>query len=94
MTAWLGRHARSLILAFVLLMAAGVGAAVTLPVSLFPRIDFPRIVVSIDAGDRAADQMAAQVTRPLEQALRGVPGVGTIRSTTSRGSAELLKMFQ
>ena len=93
MTDWLGRHARSLILAFVLLIAAGIGGAVTLPVSLFPRIDFPRIVVSIDAGDRAADQMAAQVTRPLEQALRGVPGVGTIRSTTSRGSAEISLNF-
>ena len=93
MTGWLDRHARSLVLAFVLLILAGLGSAATLPVSLFPRIDFPRIVVSIDAGDRAADQMAAQVTRPLEQALRGVPGVGTIRSTTSRGSAEISLNF-
>ena len=93
MTLWLSRHARSLVLAFVLLVSAGIGAALTLPVGLFPRIDFPRIVVSIDAGDRAADQMATLVTRPMEQALRGVPGVGIIRSTTSRGSAEISLNF-
>ena len=93
MTLWMSRHARSLILAFVLLVAAGLGAAATLPVGLFPRIDFPRIVVSIDAGDRTADQMATEVTRPMEQALRSVPGVGVIRSITSRGSAEISLNF-
>ena len=93
MIRWLETHARSLILAFALLTAAGLGAALKLPVSLFPRIDFPRVVISVDAGDRAADQMAVQVTRPLEQALRGVPGVEDIRSTTSRGGADISLSF-
>ena len=93
MTRWLSQHTRSLVLAFLLLTAAGLGAALHLPVSLFPRIDFPRVVVSVDAGDKAADQTVAQVTRPLEQALRGVPGVQQIRSTTSRGSADISLNF-
>jgi len=93
MNRWLSQHTRSLILAFLLLTAAGLGAALHLPVSLFPRIDFPRVVVSVDAGDKAADQTVAQVTRPLEQALRGVPGVQQIRSTTSRGSADISLNF-
>ncbi|MDR3510455.1 MAG: efflux RND transporter permease subunit [Caulobacteraceae bacterium] len=93
MRAWLSGHVRSVILAFVVLTLAGLGAAVKLPVSLFPHIDFPRVVVSVDAGDRAADQMAIQVTRPLEEALRGVPAVSHIRSTTSRGSAEIALTF-
>lgn len=93
MKAWLAGHVRSVILAFVVLTLAGLAAAVKLPVSLFPHIDFPRVVVSIDAGDRDADQMAVEVTRPLEEALRGVPGVAHIRSTTSRGSAEIALTF-
>lgn len=93
MTRWLSAHVRSVLFAFVLLSVAGLGAAPRLPVSLFPHIDFPRVVVSIDAGDRAADQTAAQVTRPLEAALRGVPGVARIRSTTSRGGAEISLNF-
>ncbi len=93
MTRWLSGHVRSVVLAFVLLTLAGLGAALKLPVSLFPRIDFPRVVVSVDAGDRAADQTEIQVTRPLEEALRGVPGVAHIRSTTSRGAADIALTF-
>ena len=93
MTRWLAAHVRSILLAFILLILAGLGAALRLPVSLFPHIDFPRVLVSIDAGDRAADQTAIQVTRPLEAALRGVPGVAHIRSTTSRGGADISLSF-
>jgi CzcA family heavy metal efflux pump len=92
-TAWLGAHTRSIILAFLLLAVAGLGSALQMPVSLFPHIDFPRVVVSVDAGDRAVDQMVAQVTRPVEQALRGVPGVVGLRSTSSRGTAEVSVNF-
>lgn len=93
MTGWLRGHVRSLLLAFILLTAAGLLSAARMPVSLFPRIDFPRIAVSVEAGDRPADEMAAQVTRQVEQALRGVPGVVAIRSTSSRGSAEVSVTF-
>ena len=94
MRAWLAGHVRSVVLAFILLTVAGLGAALNLPVSLFPHVDFARVVVSIDAGDRAADQTEIQVTRPLEEALRGVPGVEHIRSTTSRGGAEIALSFR
>lgn len=93
MTRWLSAHTRSVVLAFLLLTAAGLGAALGMPVSLFPQIDFPRVVVSVDAGDRAVDQMVSQVTRPVEQALRGVPGVVSLRSTSSRGTAEVSVNF-
>ncbi|WP_425230656.1 efflux RND transporter permease subunit [Sphingomonas sp.] len=93
MTAAMERHARALWLAAVLLVLGGVFAATRLPVSLFPHIDFPRVVVSIDAGERDPAQMAAQITRPIEIALRGVPGVSHLRSTTSRGSAEVALDF-
>ena len=91
--AWAEQHRRSLL--FLLAIAAIVGAVVTfsLPSSLFPTVDFPRVVVSLDAGDRPAEQMEAMVTRPMEQAIRKVPGVSGVRSTTSRGSAEISVSF-
>ncbi|MBV9884797.1 MAG: efflux RND transporter permease subunit [Sphingomonadaceae bacterium] len=89
MTRFLSAHARAIWLAAILLTLGGIVAATRLPVSLFPHIDYPRVVVSVDAGDRDASQMAAEITRPVEIALRGVPGVTRIRSTTSRGSAEV-----
>ena len=89
MTRFLTAHGRSIWLALLLVSLGGVIAAMRLPVSLFPNIDFPRVIVSVEAGDRDALQMAAQITRPIEIALREVPGVTRIRSTTSRGSAEI-----
>ncbi len=89
----LAAHARALWLAALLLTLGGVIAASRLPVSLFPHIDYPRVVVAIDAGERDAGQMAAEITRPIEIALRAVPGVSQIRSTTSRGSAEVSLNF-
>ena len=86
-------HRRSVWLAVVLLTLAGLGSAFGLPVTLFPRIDYPRVVVAIDAGERDADQMAAEITRPVEIALRATPGVTGLRSTTSRGAAEVAVNF-
>ena len=93
MTEWLSRQRRFVIATFFVLTAAGAFALAHLPVSLFPAIDFPRISVSLEAGDRPADQMVVQVTRPAEEALRAIPGVRNIRSQTSRGSAEISVTF-
>ena len=90
---WLARHARSVVLAIVLLTAAGALAALRLPVALFPRIDFPRIAVNIDSPDRSAERMLTEVTIPVEEAVRAVPGVRSIRSKTTRGSNELSVTF-
>jgi CzcA family heavy metal efflux pump len=85
----IGRRRRSLLTILALLAVAGVFAGLALPVSLFPNVHFPRIAVTIDAGDRPADQTEAVITRPIEQAIRAIPGVTSLRSTTGRGSAEL-----
>jgi multidrug efflux pump subunit AcrB len=60
---------------------------------LFPNVAFPRVQVTLDAGDRPADQMAIEVTTPVEEAIRHVRGVRDVRSTTSRGSAEVAVTF-
>jgi len=88
-TDFLRAHARAIWFAAILLTLTGLVAATRLPVSLFPHIDYPRVVVSIEAGDRDAAQMAAEITRPVEIALREIPGVTRIRSTTSRGAADV-----
>src|ERR1700712_2327535 len=68
---------------------AGLVAAFSLPIGLFPQVAFPRVVVDLDAGSRPADQTALLVTRPVEEAIRMVPGVLDVRSETSRGSAQI-----
>jgi CzcA family heavy metal efflux pump len=82
-------HRKSILFLLVVLIVAGGFSGIRMPASLFPRIDFPRVRVDLDAGDRPADRMGMEVTWPVEEAVRSVPGVRTIRSTTSRGSAEI-----
>src|SRR6195256_4350947 len=86
---WVQAPRPSILFLMAMLAAAGIVAALNLPVSLFPTVDFPRAVVSLDAGDRPAQQMEMQVTRPVENAVRRVPGVGDVRSLTSRGTADV-----
>ena len=91
---WIEDHRRSILFVMALLAAGGAASIFKLPVSLFPRTTFPRIVVNADAGDRPADRMVVEVTRPLEEAIRTVPGILTVRSTTSRGSCEIAATFK
>ncbi|MGE5304824.1 MAG: efflux RND transporter permease subunit [Alphaproteobacteria bacterium] len=88
-TGWIQAHRRSILFLLSVLVVGGVIATFNSPVSLFPYVDFPRVVVSLDAGDRPAERMMVEVTFPVEQAVRAVPGVRSLRSTTSRGSAEI-----
>lgn len=90
---WMRDHRRSILFTVVVLAAAGAASLVGLPVSLFPSTTFPRIVVSADAGDRPADRMVVEVTRTLEEAVRAVPGVRSVRSNTTRGTCEISVNF-
>lgn len=90
---WLQKHRLSILFLLILLTLGGLFTAFKLPVMLFPNIQFPRILVFVDSGDWPVDRMNIEVTQPLEQALRSVPDVVSIRSTTSRGSAELSVNF-
>ncbi|MCA9415153.1 MAG: efflux RND transporter permease subunit [Candidatus Omnitrophica bacterium] len=90
----IGNHRRSILFTMIVLALAGFGAGWRMPVSLFPIVSFPRIVISIEAGDQPAERMAVEVTRPFEEAVRSVQGVRKVRSTTSRGSAEISVNFE
>lgn len=92
-TKWVQAHRRSILFFLLTLALAGVVAAFKMPVTLFPKVDFPRVLVSLDAGDRPADLMTLQVTIPVEEAVRRVPGVRDVRSTTSRGTADVSVFF-
>ena len=87
--AWMQAHRRSVLFLLALLVLGGCFAAWSLPVALFPHVQFPRIVVSLDAGDRPAERMTVEVTMPVEEAVRSVPGLRSLRSNSSRGSSEI-----
>jgi multidrug efflux pump subunit AcrB len=73
-----------LAVAIAIIIMGGLFAYGKLQTSLFPEITFPKIKVIADAGQLPVDQMMLTVTRPLELAIKKVPDLQTIRSSTSR----------
>ena len=90
---WTARFSQPVIFVILTLIAVGGYLAFQIPVAVFPNTDFPRIVVGIDNGVSPIGQMQVAVTRPVEEAMNSVPGLARVRSTTSRGSAEVNLFF-
>ncbi len=83
------RHGRIVILLTALSAALGALAFANLPSSIYPTLEFPRILVIARSGTLPPRQMALTVTRPLEQAAMEVPGIRRVRSRTLRGATEI-----
>ncbi|HEV3040426.1 MAG TPA: efflux RND transporter permease subunit [Candidatus Angelobacter sp.] len=90
---WLVRNSKSVIFVIIVGALVGVYLSLSVPVSVFPSTDFPRIVIGVDSGVMPIDQMMVTITRPLEQAVNSVPGLEVVRSITSRGTAEIDLFF-
>jgi len=87
------RQSRAIVVIVLLLCAAGLYSAWQLPIAVFPETDFPRIVIIVDNGEAPASQTLVSVTRPIEEAMNGIPGIARIKSKTARGSTEISLYF-
>lgn len=87
------RHALAITFVAIVLCLAGVYAALQTPSSVFPLTNFPRVVVLVNNGIMPVDEMMATVTRPIEEAMKEIPGAVRVRSATERGSAEINVFF-
>jgi len=86
-------HGRALVLVILSVAVAGAAMIPSIPVSIFPETNFPRVVILVDNGITPIDIQMLTVTRPIEEAVRFVPGVTTVRSVTGRGSSEINIFF-
>src|SRR5438552_17361997 len=86
---WFARHSHSIIFLIVVLGIIGIYEAFQLPVAVFPTTNFPLIKIGVDNGVMPIEQMEVTITRPIEQAVNIVPGLQSLRSVTSRGSADI-----
>ena len=87
------KHNRAILFIALVLCLIGGYAAYKMPSSVFPQTDFPRVVILVDSGVMPGDEMMATITRPIEEAMKDIPGAVSIRSATGRGSAEVNVFF-
>src|SRR5438270_3784111 len=90
---WFRKLSSPILFLIVSLTLVGGYFAFTIPVSVFPSTDFPRVVIGVDNGVMPIDQMLVTITRPIEEAVNSVPGLQKVWSITSRGSAEVDLFF-
>jgi CzcA family heavy metal efflux pump len=83
------KHRSSISVSLFLILAGGVFFYTRMQTSLFPEVTFPKVKIIADAGLQPVDKMMITVTKPLENAIKQVPNLALIRSTTSRGSCEI-----
>lgn len=83
------KHRNGLSAIIFLIILGGIFSYSKMQTSLFPEITFPKIKIIADAGQQPVDKMMITVTKPLENAIKKVQDLKTVRSTTSRGSCEI-----
>ncbi|HEY3370063.1 MAG TPA: efflux RND transporter permease subunit, partial [Prolixibacteraceae bacterium] len=82
-------HKNPVTVVLFIILAAGIFSYNKMQSSLFPEVTFPKIKVIADNGLQPVSKMMITVTKPLENAIKRVPGLKNIRSITSRGSCEI-----
>src|SRR5262249_43870522 len=92
-TFWFHKISRPVLFLIISLALVGGYLAFSIPVSVFPNTNFPRIVIGVDNGVMPIDQMLVTITRPIEDSVNDVPGLQRVVSITSRGSAEIDLFF-
>ncbi len=90
---WFAIYAKALIALIVALAGVGVYVALSIPIAVFPTTNFPRVLIAIDNGVMPIDQMLVTITRPIEETVNSVQGLQSVRSITSRGTAEVDLFF-
>jgi hydrophobic/amphiphilic exporter-1 (mainly G- bacteria), HAE1 family len=75
------------------MIVLGTASYFRLPIDLLPDIKIPIIAVSTIYPGAGPDEVADQVTKPLEDALNSLPGVEGVRSTSSESSSLIIIEF-
>jgi len=84
---------RAVVAVIALLAIGGIIAMTRVPLSLFPQTNFPRIIIVVENGEVPAQQMMITVTKPIEEAMSGMPGIARVKSVTARGATEIDLFF-
>jgi HME family heavy-metal exporter len=86
-------HRLLVLMTAAVLMAYGAFTLSRTPVDVFPDLNKPTVTLMTEAGGMAAEEVEQLITFPLETAMNGLPGVETVRSTSSAGLSFIYVTF-
>ncbi|MET3527049.1 efflux RND transporter permease subunit [Phenylobacterium koreense] len=84
-SAWAIKNPVPVAVLFIALLLAGVVAYTGLYVKMYPNVQFPMVSVTVTQNGAAPGEMETQITRPIEDAMAGIPNVKNIYSTVTLG---------
>jgi hydrophobic/amphiphilic exporter-1 (mainly G- bacteria), HAE1 family len=79
---------------FIGAVIAGLISYTALPIKNFPNINFPAVLIQVTRSGAAPAEMETQVTRPVENALAGIPNVESIGSNVTQGTSVTIIQFK
>ena len=95
---WLVRTALRLrvaiVAAAIVLMVAGIRSVRQAPLDVFPEFAPPRVEIQTEGPGLSSEEVETLITVPIENALNGILGVDTIRSTSVLGLSSVVLYFE
>ncbi len=79
----------AILMLIVALVLMGAVSYTRMKVDRFPAISFPAVFVSIQYAGAAPTDIEELIAKPVENSLAGLPGIESITSTSSEGSASV-----
>ncbi|MCC6485231.1 MAG: efflux RND transporter permease subunit [Armatimonadetes bacterium] len=76
------------------LVLLGAICLLRLPIDLLPKVSLPTVAVNVTWPNVAPEEIEAQITRPIEQAVSSAPNLYEVSSSTSQGSSTVRVQFQ
>lgn len=88
------RRASVVVLITIAIVLLGVYSTFRVKTELIPNIEFPAMTVVTRYPGAGPGDVAAQVTRPLEQIVAGLPGVKDLQSVSGEGVSVIVANFE
>ncbi|WP_221029312.1 efflux RND transporter permease subunit [Actomonas aquatica] len=78
---------------FLIIITLGISGLRHLPIDLLPPIEFPSLTVAVEYPNVGPQEIEEIITRPVENAVAGVPGIERVRSSSSEGQSRVTLDF-
>ncbi|MFN4261736.1 MAG: efflux RND transporter permease subunit [Gemmataceae bacterium] len=90
---WSLRYRSLVVMSCLTVLLYGGYLATTMPIDVFPDLDRPRVVLLVECGGMASEEVEVLVTQPIETTILGANGVQAVRSQSSAGLAVIYVEF-